>query len=245
VALVYAGNANYQAKAPVDVGASNVQGIELAVGPGVTMRGRIRAEEGAAPAPDLTGVMVSLEPREAGAVFFGGEPGQPKEDGTFEIANVQPDAYRWNFNGLPKGAYVKAIRTPQADLLAGVDLTSGAPPGAIEVTISARAAAVTGTVQNPKTGNPASGATVVLVPQDPERREQTSYFKTITTDQNGSFSLEGVAPGEYEAYAWEDVEAGAYLDPDFLKPLEQQGEPVSLEEGDRKSLTLKLIPADR
>ncbi len=54
-----------------------------------------------------------------------------------------------------------------------------------------------------------------------------SYFKRAATGQNGSFSAEGVTPGEYKAYAWEEVEAGAYLDPDSLRRLEEQGEPVS------------------
>ena len=103
------------------------------------------------------------------------------------------------------------------DILAsGLDLTAGAPPP-LEIILSPRAAAVTGTVQNTKTGNAAPGATVVLIPQEKERRDQQNYYKMIMSDQLGAFSLTGVPPGEYKLYAWEDIEAGAYMDPDVLK----------------------------
>jgi hypothetical protein len=56
--------------------------------------------------------------------------------------------------------------------------------------------------------------------------------------------LKDLTPGEYKIYAWEDVESGAYLDPDFMKPFEAKGEAVTLREGDQKSLQVTLIPAE-
>jgi len=35
---------------------------------------------------------------------------------------------------------------------------------------------------------PATGATVVMVPQEKERRDQMQYYKTVTTDQYGRFT---------------------------------------------------------
>ena len=60
--------------------------------------------------------------------------------------------------------------------------------------------------------------------------------------ERGAFSLTGLTPGEYKAYAWEDIEIGAYMDPDFMKPIEEKGEAVSLQKGEQKTLTLKVIP---
>ena len=37
-----------------------------------------------------------------------------------------------------------------------------------------------------------------------------------------------LTPGEYKVYAWEDVEMGAYMDPDFMKPIESKGEGLTL-----------------
>jgi hypothetical protein len=55
---------------------------------------------------------------------------------------------------------------------------------------------------------------------------------------------ENIEPGEYKAYAWEDVEMGAYMDPDFLKPVENRGQSVSIHENSHEQLQLDLIPGD-
>jgi hypothetical protein len=54
------------------------------------------------------------------------------------------------------------------------------------------------------------------------------FYKVVTSDQYGHFVIKNVDPGEYKAYAWEDVELGAYMDPDFLKPVENRGQAVSI-----------------
>jgi hypothetical protein len=127
-------------------------------------------------------------------------------------------------------------------LASGLDLTGSASPADLEVVISPKAAAVKGVAQNPNTGNPTPGAMVVLIPQDQKRKEQPTYYKFSASDQNGAFSLTDLTPGDYKAYAWEDIEIGAYMDPDFMKPIEEKGEAVSLQEGEQKTLTLKVIP---
>lgn len=169
--------------------------------------------------------------------------GKANADGLFEISNAASDRYNLFVSGLPSGAYVKAIRSGQVDVLAsGLDMTGGASPADMEVVISPKAAAITGVAQNPNTGNPMPGAMVVLIPLDQQRKEQQTY-KFVASDQNGAFSLTDLTPGEYKAYAWEDIEIGAYMDPDFMKPIEEKGEAVSLQEGEQKTLTLKVIPA--
>jgi hypothetical protein len=102
---------------------------------------------------------------------------------------------------------------------------------------------VEGSVQNDKQ-QPAVGATVVLVPQEKERRDQMSYYKNVTTDQYGRFTVKNLDPGEYKVFAWEDVEAGAYMDPELVKPMEGHGESVTIRESSRELLQLKLIPAE-
>jgi hypothetical protein len=56
--------------------------------------------------------------------------------------------------------------------------------------------------------------------------------------------LKNLDPGEYKVFAWEDVEAGAYMDPEFVKPVESQGESVTIRENSKERLQLKLIPAE-
>src|SRR4051812_19126342 len=90
-------------------------------------------------------------------------------------------------------------------LITGLDLSKG-PAGPIDIVLSPNAGLVEGSVQNDKQ-QPSVGATVVLVPQEKERRDQMSYYKNVTTDQHGRFTVKNLDPGEYKVFAWEDVEA--------------------------------------
>jgi hypothetical protein len=66
-------------------------------------------------------------------------------------------------------------------------------------------------------------------------------YKSQSTDQYGRFDLRGIAPGDYKLFTWDEVEEGAWEDPDFLKPFEEKGEKVSVQEGDSKSVNLTEI----
>ena len=83
---------------------------------------------------------------------------------------------------------------------------------------------------------------VSLVPDVP-LRERLMLFKTTATDTTGHFSISGIAPGEYKLFAWQQVEDGAYQDPEFLKPYENQGQAVTIREGSRETAQLKVILA--
>jgi hypothetical protein len=226
----------------VEVGSANIDDLILTAGPSVAVRGRVRIDPDTA--ASLSNIHVTLLSRESGGVFVDAPNTNLKQNGTFELEKVSSDRYNVAFNGLPEGFYVKAIRSGDADVLAsGLDLTNG--PGAdLEIILSPKAGQVSGVVQNPKTQQPAPGATVVLIPQEKERRDQQSYYKTTTTDQTGSFTIKSLVPGTYKAFAWEDIENGAYMDPDFVKPVENSAESVSIVESGQLSLQLNLIPAD-
>jgi hypothetical protein len=146
--------------------------------------------------------------------------------------------------GLPDGYYVKTIRYGETDISNGaLDLAPGASYAPLDVIVSPEAAQVSGAVQNSKTQQPAPGATVVLIPQEPERRDQTNFYKTVTTDQLGNFTFKNLTPGQYKVFAWEDLEPGAYFDPDVVKPVESNGESVEVKPNGRHNVQVKLILA--
>jgi Carboxypeptidase regulatory-like domain len=243
-AVVNEGNVSYQGRIPIDAGSSNIEGLNVTIGPGLTVSGHLRAEGDAAKV-DLSTIRLNLRERDPGGIMFGNmSQGSLTDEGSFEIKDAPPGRYDLDIMGLPAGFYVKSVRAGETDvLLSGLDLTGGAA-AKVDIAISPNAAVVTGTVQNPNTGNAAPGATVMLIPQEKERHEQQSYYRVTLSDQNGSFTLNGLTPGEYKAYAWEDLEAGAYMDTEVMKPLESKSEALSLHESDRKTLKLTLIPAD-
>ena len=53
--------------------------------------------------------------------------------------------------------------------------------------------------------------------------------------------LRGLAPGSYKLFSWVGIEDGEWEDADFLKPFEEKGEAVEVQEEDVKSVNLKLM----
>ncbi len=235
-------NMRYSARMPLEVGSSNIEDIELSLQPPLEVHGHITIEENG----DLKGaqVNVSFQPKVSGGamMMMGGGGMQMKDDLTFKVTNLSPDPYDINVRGMPEGFYVKSIRMGQADVTeTGVDFSQG---GVDEITVilNPNGGEIDGAVQNAK-GEPAIGATVTLIPEASHR--STSWlYKTADTDQNGRFSIKGVRPGEYKIYAWEDMEQGAYMDPDYVKPHESAGEAVSVKDSAHSSVQLKAVPAE-
>jgi hypothetical protein len=145
--------------------------------------------------------------------------------------------------GFPDGFYLKSVRAGETEVLeTGLDLTHGLP-GPVTLVFGTDAGQVDGIVLNAKQ-QPAQVGTVVLIPKDEKQRQRRQLYKTATTDQYGRYTIKNVDPGEYKIYAWEDVEYGAYMDPDFVKPVEDRGQSVSVRPSGKESAQLKLIPAE-
>jgi uncharacterized protein (DUF2141 family) len=186
-------------------------------------------------------MQVSLRPKQAGDQMWGSRPpdGKIADDGSFTLENVNPDHYSLTLSGVPDGFYTKAVRVGNQDAnTSDLDLSQAA--AGIEVVLSPNAGQITGMVQNDQK-QAAAAVTVVLVPQEQERRDQPQFYKTATTDDMGHFTFKNLDPGQYKVFAWQDIESGAYMDPDFLKPVENQGAALTIKESSQETVQLKLI----
>jgi protocatechuate 3,4-dioxygenase beta subunit len=236
-------------------GASNAGMIPVLVGnvdqdlgtvafpPTVTLNGRLVAAE-PVPSLDLARVNVSLVSLDAVSLSSGTRGSNPSIDGNgnFSIANLGTGRYRIQLIGLPADAFLISAREGPREVLES-NFTVRGDPELLELRIGGRGSigSVDGTVVN-ALGQPVSAATVVLIP-GPERRTNATAFKTSTSDQNGNFSIRSILPGDYKVLAWEDVETGAYFDPEFLKNFETRGEAVRIQRGSQNRVTLRVIPA--
>jgi protocatechuate 3,4-dioxygenase beta subunit len=224
-----------RAHQPIDVRESDIENIVLELQPGAELKGQLRIEGRAA--RDMTDGQISLQPDDSG--YRGGVGAPVKTDGSFTLTDVQSARYSLEFYGGSDVYYLKSARLGDQDVLeSGLDLTRGVS-GTLEVVLSTNGGQVEGVVLNANE-QPEAAATVALVPDDP-RRSQTRLYKDATTDQYGRFTIVGIAPGGYKLFAWEDVEDGAYEDPDYLKAFEALGEPRVIRERSRESAQLKLI----
>jgi hypothetical protein len=111
----------------------------------------------------------------------------------------------------------------------------------MDLVISTNVGVVFGAVVDDK-NQPVANAVVVAVPAAEHRKQLERYQKTVT-DQAGRFALRGLIPDDYTVLAWQDVEDGAYYDPEFLKQYQDAGQAVHLAEGGRESVVLKAVPA--
>lgn len=244
-------NQFYIGRALIQVGDSNLEGVEVVIERGADVPGSLRVEGGeeatreAEPETlDLAELRVVLWPQDESSGLLGsGGTGPVQDDGSFLLQNIPRRPYWVSLSrrgGLPGNYYLKEGRLEGDNVLEqGLDLSAGPPRGRLELVISPNGGSIEGAAL--KEQQPFSGATVVLAPE-PKRRERRELFKTTTTDQYGRFTLRGIAPGEYKLFAWEEIEPGAHQDAEFLRPYEDKGYTVKVEEGSRLGVELKLIP---
>ena len=228
---------NLAARVPVQVGSANVDNLSITIRRGVPISGNVTVD-GDVPL-DTKRIGLLLPPFDPEGLVLSAPPSpRLKEDGSFEANDVRPERYRVTLSNLPEGWYIKSIRSGQADvLLDGLEIT-GASPSPIEVVLSPHAARVSGVVTGTKSQKPVPAAMVVLVPEDKARVGNSLYYRNILTDASGRYTFIDIPPGDYRVYAWDEVEVGAWVDPDFLKGFE--GEKVSLDENAQVNLQLKL-----
>ena len=240
-AVVPDGQTMHSVRQPVDIGSEHIDNFVLTVNPGAQMSGVLSVEGAAAASFDYKAARIYLAPAAVEGMGFGYPFNDGvKDDGSFLLKNVNADKYYVRVSGLADGLYVKSIRVgdqPAVDDV--VDLTSGAA-ATLHVTLAEGAAQVDGSVRNDKQ-EPISGATVVLMPEKESRRTRFEYVKTATTDQHGRFTLKNVDPGDYRLYAWEDIENGAWMDPDIIKPVESKSKKLTLRERGKETADLRVI----
>ena len=166
-------------------------------------------------------------------------------DGTFVLKGVAPSKYFITIGGLPQGSFVKSMRFGGQDVTrAPLDLTSGGG-GSLEVVLSPKAADVSGAVLNDK-NEPVQGVPVTLWPKIPDRSNASNGIKSANTDQNGSFKISGLAPGDYYVAAWDDIpEAGLAQNPDFLAQFASDDTAVKLAESAHQTASVKLVTRER
>jgi hypothetical protein len=237
IAVQQAQNQIYSTRTRLEVSNGGVQGINLAVRPGVEVPGQIFLD-GTPPANfQMNRLRVNLNSQDD--LPIGNSNAQVDDNGKFNLTNVAAMSYRINLQGLPTGAYLIAGKFGSADALGDalqVDQTGqlalqiGFAPGQVGVTVS------------DSVGQPFAGAITVLIPSV---RNRTDLYKTATTDQSGQVVFTGVAPGDYKVIAWEDVPQGAYLNSDYVQPYEDRGQSVHVDRTSSVSAQLKVIPRNQ
>jgi hypothetical protein len=222
-------------RCPLTVGNSDIEGLTIAIPPPASITARV-VIDGEAPR-DLSKVVLTVEPVPANANDASRFDAKPAGNGTFRFADLAAGRYRMKTYPSSSGLYLKSVRMGGRELPEPVFDLGGSTE--VEVVLSSKTASVAGVVHRPDSDEPAVGTTVVLIPQDKDLE-----YQRVTTDESGRFTMRDIVPGEYRAFTWEkpDDRTFEYFDPDFVRPIESKGVPVSLGEGASKSVELTAIP---
>jgi hypothetical protein len=228
---------------PVNVGTTSLEGVQPVLRGGTAVEGVLRIED--ATEPLLTQWKVSLQPFESASLNFGMMSGTKLSDtGAFRLDDVGNERYTVMISGMPADYYVASIRSGSVDVLARGLETGGGAVAPLEIVVRPNPGQITGAVRDASTREPAMGATVVLVPEDKERRQQAQFYRSTSAGPDGRYTFRSLPPGDYRVYAFEEIDQSAWLDPEYMKPFEGRSEKITVREGGALTLQVTLIPAD-
>ena len=92
-----------------------------------------------------------------------------------------------------------------------------------------------------ETGTPISDYTILAFPTDSSLwRPQARQIMTARPDQNGSYKIRGLPPGQYYLAAVDPAEQGEWFEPAYLDEHRNGAQRVSLSDGDVKTQDFKI-----
>lgn len=178
-------------------------------------------------------------------VFFpdaGSSTTRIQPNGSFVLPVFAGGTYkgsRLTLMDLGKNWFVKSVTLDGNDILQNEFFLSTKPHDPIEIVISPNGGMLDGIVLD-EGRTPLQSATVVLVPNEP-RRARFDLYRTATSDAAGRAHIEGIPPGNYRLFAWDNVIANQWQDPEFMKAHEARGVAMTFQEGGKLQAEVKVI----
>jgi hypothetical protein len=237
VAAQLYGKYSLTGRVPLEVADASLQNITVPLAAGFEIGGRAEID-GVGKLPEFKIGMRAVE-----GLTFGPQPVSAVDfQGNVQLAGLTPGVWEFMTDALPDNFCVKTATLNNSDLLSQTVSFTGDPRQTLHIVISPHCPEIVGTVLD-ESGQP-HRATVVLAPAESDLRASPRNFRSVFSDEQGTFSLKGVRPGSYKLFALEDAAAFAWLDPAFLSQVEPMGESVSVAEGDRATLRIAPIPTE-
>jgi len=236
-------NSSRYAQTPIEVRGNDIEGVELALTAGLSIPMSLRFEgQDLSSVTGLDRIRVNLRPASPGVISNAYQPLAFNAEGTATIGSVSPGEYRIQIGAPSPEMYLKEATFELTDVLNRPWEITSQTSGTLNIVFSNKGGQIEGSLVDAQS-QPVRGSQVILIPD--LGRDRSELYKTATTDQNGRFTLRGIAPGGYRAYAWEAIEANAWYDREVLSQYELQGKPIRIQESSKETVDLKIIPAPK
>jgi hypothetical protein len=226
-----------QGKSLVTVINADVENVEVTVVRDLQVTGSVSVEGQAITPAELNAIKVEFRMIEAGRLT---PPSRGRmtmsPDGRFTFGNFYLGEYRATLSGLPRSLYIKEARLGSIDALSQNLMLTTSPLPSLDFVL-AKGGDLVGTVTD-SASRPVANQEVVLVPAFSNRPE---LYKTGTTDGNGRFAIQGIAPGDYRAYAWKTMERFQYFDSEFVREFSDKGTSIQITASSEMTAALTLI----
>ena len=234
------GTERLQASTVVDVGDTDVDGIQLILSLPVTISGQVTVEGEARLPKELHAALTSRSGN-----YQDGALTVLRPDGSFTLGQVYEGRYDFMLQGLQNGEtdlYVRSVRFANEDALSeGLHVGQGQQGEKLDVILSDDGATLACHVVSDK-GEPVRRVVVHLIPDEPRNRLLSLYGQTWIGD-DGVCKMRGVAPGSYRAFAFTPEQQVDVRHADELKPYEKFAKQVRFAPKETVQLQLQVIPA--
>ena len=223
---------------PVEVRNADVSGVSLVISPNLSLKGQVevRGTRAASIKPET----LSIQLQSLGSINGGGPPMRPDTNGKFSNDRVPEEKYRVQVNGVPQDSYIQDIRYGSASVFD--DGFTPSPNSELQVIVNSDGLTLKGSVHSAK-GQPVAAATIALVPPQSQRQNPVR-FRQATTDDQGTFTIRGVAPGPYTIFAWENIYNQAWLNARYLDHYLMQGRPITIGNSPPAEIQIEAIPTE-
>jgi hypothetical protein len=231
------------ASAEVVVNGDDISGVRLVGSRPSTLSGRVIIDLAAARSLRASQFRVMAMPVQNDGIMFGPMlgPAAVNDDWTFEIKARPGGPMRMSLGGSPAGWALRAVRYRGMDVTdSGIEFRPGEDVAEIEIDVTNQITEVSGLVTNSR-GESSKDYSVLVFPQDRERWMPGSrYVRTGRPDQDGRFKVPALPAGSYYAVAMDYLDAGDASDPAVLERMLEKATTFSLNDGEKKTLDLKL-----
>lgn len=229
----------------VEIGSEDIRDVVLALGEEAEVSGRVTVEGEVV--KRLPAMRVRLESA-AGKVRRVGTPSsEVLDDQTFTIQRVLEGSYRFGIYPQLPNLYLKSARVQGKDALdQPFEVRNAEKVSGVEIILSADGGQITGLVKQDDSEELVKGASVVLFSADAARQGPRSrWTRTTQSDQQGTFRVAALVPGEYMICAIQNHESGAESSPEYLQELAKHAKALTvLAHGQRdESLVVRPAPA--